>query len=103
MRVSYQFKVCKAASTFTFDCPSCGKRRRKRTFRAEYTVNPFNTKDDGAIRDAKEVFEQAKGGVVRMIDRFKREPLCAACEDALSLEERRSLFTRRILGKDHDG
>lgn len=99
MRASYTFQVCKAMQTYTFACPKCGKGQRKRTFRAEYTVNPFNTREDGTPKSVREVYHDAQAEVVREIDRFKREPLCFACEEALSLEERRELRQRRVLGK----
>ncbi len=99
MRASFTFDVCRAVSSYTFDCPSCGKIRRKRTFKAEMTVNPFNVRDDGTPKDKRDVYADARAEVVREIDRFKREPLCFACEEALSYDDRAALRQRRVLRK----
>lgn len=99
MRISQTFQVCKAMQTYTFPCPKCGKGQRKRTFRAEFTVNPFNTKEDGTPKTVREVYQDAKEEVVREQERFKRSPLCFACEEALTPEEREKVRQRRVLGK----
>lgn len=91
----YRFQAIPASATAVFDCPSCGKSKRKRTFRAECTVNPFNTNDDGTMKSPREVWEQSRERAIQQRDEFMRRPLCATCENALSWTERRDLSEDR--------
>lgn len=100
MRASYKFQVVKAMRTHRgFVCPQCGKGDRQRTFRSEMTVNPLNMNENGVMKTPREVYKDAEAEVIREIDRFKRAPMCFACEEALSSEERKKLHQRRVLGK----
>lgn len=93
MRVDFQ--TYPYAVTETFDCPKCGKLKRKRTFRAECTVNPFNKREDGQIRTPSEVRAQSRASALRESEQFLSEPLCASCEKELPWKERRELSERR--------
>lgn len=93
MRIDFQ--TYPYAVTETFDCPKCGKTKRKRTFRAECTVNPFNKREDGQIRTPSEVRAQSRASALREAEQFLSEPLCAACEKELTYAARRALSERR--------
>lgn len=93
MRINFQSYP--AVAEATFDCPKCGKLKRKRTFRAECTVNPFNVNDDGSVKTPGQVRLQSSAEAGRERDQFMREPLCATCENALSYSDRRALSKRR--------
>jgi len=92
---TYYFRAMPASKSITFDCPACLKTRRKRTFRAECTVNPFNCHPDGTQRSPREVQQQSVADVVRQIAEFERKPLCATCENSLSYKERSDLVDAR--------
>ncbi len=94
---TYTFRAYPAYVSATFDCPSCGKSKRKRTFRHECTVNPFNTNDDGTIKTPAEVAQQSLAEAKQSRDEFLREPLCATCENALSWADRKALWDRRAM------
>ena len=89
------FQIYPASETATFTCSSCGKPKRKRTFRHECTVNPFNKNTDGSICSPNEVRAQSVAAAKRDLQQFLREPLCLKCEDALSYTDRNALFKRR--------
>lgn len=93
---TYTFQVCAAQTSATFDCPRCGKKKRKRTFRHECTVNPFNKNEDGTIKSPSEVRQQSRAAAELERTEFLREPLCATCEKPLSWEERGALRDRRM-------
>lgn len=93
MRIDFQ--TYPYAVIETFDCPKCGKVKRKRTFRAECTVNPFNKREDGQMRTPSEVRAQSKDQALVERLRFRKEPLCASCENALGWVERQELHARR--------
>lgn len=90
---SYPFSVAK-----TFDCPSCGKTNRKRTFKSECTVNPFNKGDDGQPLNAGQVRAQSKRKATEQAEEFMRSPLCSSCENGLGFTERRDLIAARKAG-----
>lgn len=92
---TYTFRAYPAQVSATFDCPSCGKKKRKRTFRHECTVNPFNKNEDGTIKTAVEVARQSLGKAKQEREEFLREPMCATCENALSWKDRAALRGRR--------
>ena len=94
---TYVFQGYPAQVSATFDCPCCGKKKRKRTFRHECTVNPFNKNEDGTIKTAEEVSQQSLSKAVQEREEFLREPLCATCENALSWTDRSALRDRRQL------
>lgn len=87
---SYPYAVSK-----TFDCPECGKTKRKRTFRAECTVNPFNKGDDGNPRTVEQVKAQSKQKATTQAEEFMRAPLCSSCEKDLSFTAKRLLYKVR--------
>lgn len=89
------FQPYSYVATATFDCPCCGKTKRTRSFRSECTVNPFNTKPDGHMRNASEVRAQSRDQALSERLRFMSEPLCASCENNLSRADRKSLHNRR--------
>ena len=91
----YNFQSYPATADVRFTCPNCGKKNRKRTFRHECTVNPFNVHEDGTPRTAQEVRAQSQARAQLEKEQFLREPLCKSCEDALSYSERRNLSRRR--------
>ena len=92
---TYTFRSYPASAEATFTCSACGKPKRKRTFRHECTVNPFNTKEDGSVRTPEEVRQQSREMAVKERDRFITKPLCRSCEDALSWVEQRTLREER--------
>ena len=89
------FQTYPALETAIFTCTGCGKPKRKRTFRHECTVNPFNKNAAGEICSPKEVRSQSAAAAKRDLQQFLREPLCVKCEDALSYTDRKALFARR--------
>lgn len=91
----HHFPVYSVTSTATFTCTTCGKEKRKRTFRAECTVSPFNTRPGGEVRTPPEVKQQSHEQAQRWCAEFLREPMCKACEDALTFSERAALSARR--------
>lgn len=91
----YNFQSYPAISKATFDCPQCGKVKRTRTFRAECTVNPFNTRPDGQVRTASEVRKQSAEDASRQRDQFMSRPLCATCENGLSYADRKVVYDAR--------
>lgn len=79
MRVNFQ--VVKAVATRNMQCErGCGRKTtRQRTF--ECTVNPFNTNQDGTVKSAGEVREQAQ----QQADAWRPDPYtCKACKAAKS-------------------
>lgn len=90
-----RFQAYPAVAEVSFDCPSCGKPKRKRSFRVECTVNPFNRREDGEIRTPDEVRQQSRVEVERRREEFMRKPLCATCENNLSFAEQRRLNAER--------
>ena len=79
----------------TFKCLACQKDKRKRTFRVEMTVNPFNTNVDGSQKQASQVSQEAQATANRERDQFMTYPLCKGCEDARSWSEMKSIHERR--------
>ena len=92
-----RFQAYPAVAEVSFDCPSCGKPKRKRSFRVECTVNPFNKNDDGTIKTPDEVYQQSLAKAKQEREEFLRDPLCKTCEDALSWTERGALRDRRAV------
>ncbi len=80
----------------TFKCLACQKDKRKRTFRVEMTVNPYNTNPDGTTKPASQVSQEAQESADRDRDRFMAYPLCKSCEDARSWSEMKSIHARRL-------
>lgn len=89
------FQTYPAWETTTFTCPGCGKSKRKRTFRHECTLNPFNKNADGSICSPNEVRAQSAAAARLELQQFLREPLCLECEDALSYTDYKALSERR--------
>jgi hypothetical protein len=89
------FQTYPAWETATFTCSGCGKPKRKRTFRHECTVNPFNKNANGEICSPNEARTQSAALAKRDLQQFLREPLCLKCEDGLSYTDRKALLTRR--------
>ena len=79
----------------TFKCLACQKDKRKRTFRVEMTVNPYNTNPDGTMKQAAQVSQEAQESANRERDQFLVYPLCKACEDAPSWSEMKAIHERR--------
>jgi hypothetical protein len=79
----------------TFKCLACQKDKRKRTFRVEMTVNPYNTNPDGTMKQAAQVSQEAQVDANRQRDQFLVYPLCKACEDARSWSEMKAIHERR--------
>ena len=79
----------------TFKCLACQKDKRKRTFRVEMTVNPYNTNQDGTMKQATQVSREAQEAANRERDQFMVYPLCKSCEDARSWSEMKSIRERR--------
>jgi hypothetical protein len=82
-------------NNLTFKCLACQKDKRKRTFRAEHTVNPFNTNPDGKPKPASQVATEAQAAANLERDQFMTYPLCKGCEDARSWSEMKSIRARR--------
>lgn len=93
MRVNFQAYGRSASCTFT--CLACQKDKRKRTFRHEHTVNPFNTNPDGTSKPASQVSQEAQAAANQERDQFMVYPLCKGCEDARSWSEMKSIRAQR--------
>lgn len=78
-----------------FKCVACQKDKRKRTFRHEHTVNPYNTNPDGSPKLPAQVAQEAQQAANKERDQFMAYPLCKACEDARSWSEMKSIHARR--------
>lgn len=78
-----------------FKCFACQKDKRKRTFRTEHTVNPYNTNPDGSQKRASQVSQEAQMAANLERDQFLIYPLCKGCEDARSWSEMKSIRERR--------
>jgi hypothetical protein len=89
---------CRSASC-TFKCLACQKENRKRTFRVEMTVNPYNTNVDGSQKNASQVSQEAQAAANLERDQFMVYPLCKSCEDARSWSEMKSIRDRRRITK----
>lgn len=83
------------AASCTFKCLACQKDKRKRSFRVEMTVNPFNTNPDGSMKLASQVSQEAQAAANKERDQFMIYPLCRGCEDARSWSEMKSIRERR--------
>lgn len=83
----------------TFKCLACQKDKRKRTFRVEHTVNPYNTNLDGQPKKADQVLREAHEAAVLERDQFMAYPLCKSCEDARSWSEMKSIRARRLAAR----
>lgn len=79
----------------TFKCLACQKDKRKRTFRVEMTVNPYNTNEDGSQKQAIQVSQEAQAAANRERDQFLAYPLCKGCEDSRSWSEMKSIREHR--------
>lgn len=88
---AYTFQSYPAVAKATFDCPSCGKAKRQRSFRAECTVNPFNKDENGNIRGPAEVRKQSRQRAEAECAQFLRSPLCATCENGLTYQQRKDI------------
>lgn len=93
MRIN--FPAYGRVASCTFKCLACQKDKRKRTFRVEMTVNPFNTNPDGMMKPADQVSREAQEAANRERDQFNVYPLCKGCEDARSWSEMKSIHDRR--------
>jgi hypothetical protein len=93
---SIRFSGYKGRAEATFTCPSCQKTKRKRTFSVEHTVNPFNKNADGTVKNGMEVSRDAQAAADLRKRQLLGEPLCNACEEALSFSDRIALSKRRI-------
>lgn len=83
------------SASCTFKCLACHKDKRKRTFRVEMTVNPYNTSPDGSMKSAGQVSAEAQSAANQQRDQFLVYPLCKGCEDARSWSEMRAIHDRR--------
>lgn len=83
------------SASATFKCVACQKDKRKRTFRVEMTVNPYNTNPDGTMKQAAQVSLEAQDAANREREQFMNYPLCKTCEDARSWSEMKSIRERR--------
>lgn len=83
------------SASCTFQCKACQKDKRKRTFRVEMTVNPYNTNVDGSQKNASQVSQEAQAAANIERDQFMVYPLCKSCEDARSWSEMKSIRERR--------
>lgn len=90
-----KFPVYGRSTSCTFKCLACHKDKRKRTFRVEMTVNPYNTHPDGTMKTPFEVEREAYIAVGRERDQFLKYPLCKSCEEARSWSEMKSIRARR--------
>jgi hypothetical protein len=84
------------SASCTFKCLACQKDKRKRTFRVEHTVNPYNINTDGSMKSAGQVNHEAQDAANLERDQFLVYPLCKACEDARSWSEMKSIRARRV-------
>jgi hypothetical protein len=89
------FRAYGRSASCTFKCLACQKDKRKRTFRVEMTVNPFNTNPDGTVKTADQVMREAQAAANLERDQFTGYPLCKGCEDARSWSEMKSIIARR--------
>lgn len=89
------FDVYKGRAEHKFTCPMCEKKNRKRVFVVEYTVSPFNTHEDGRVKNWFEVTKEAQAKAEQELKTFLHEPLCATCEFSLPSHERREVENRR--------
>lgn len=89
------FQAYGRSASCTFQCKACQKEKRKRTFRVEMTVNPYNTNADGSQKLAAQVMLDAQAAANKARDQFLVYPLCKACEDARSWSEMKSIHERR--------
>jgi sulfur relay (sulfurtransferase) complex TusBCD TusD component (DsrE family) len=78
-----------------FKCLACAKDKRKRTFRVEMTVNPYNVNPDGTQKTATEVMREAQAAANLERDQFMNYPLCKGCEDARGWSEMKAIRARR--------
>jgi len=83
------------SASCTFKCLVCQKDKRKRSFRVEMTVNPYNANSDGVMKPAAQVSQEAQAAANLERDQFMVYPLCKACEDARSWSEMKSIQARR--------
>jgi hypothetical protein len=83
------------SASCTFKCLACQKDKRKRTFRVEHTVNPFNINPDRSQKQASQVSREAQEAADLQRDQFMNYPLCKGCEDARSWSEMKSINERR--------
>lgn len=83
------------SASCTFKCLACQKEKRKRTFRVEMTVNPYNINANGSMKSATQVGEEAQAAANLERDQFLAYPLCKGCEDARSWSEMKSIRERR--------
>jgi hypothetical protein len=91
------------SASCTFKCLACQKDKRKRTFRVEMTVNPYNTNPDGLMKPAAQVSQEAQDAANKQRDQFLIYPLCKGCEDARSWSEMKSIHERRRTGPVTNG
>jgi hypothetical protein len=93
------------SASCTFKCLACQKDKRKRTFRVEMTVNPYNTNPDGSMKAAAQVSAEAQTAANLERDQFMAYPFCKGCEDARSWSEMKSIRERRkssvVTSKDY--
>lgn len=92
------FQAFGRSASCTFKCLACEKDKRKRTFRVEMTVNPYNTNPDGAPKPASQVSQEAQAAANRERDEFLVYPLCKGCEDARGWSELKAIHARRRAG-----
>jgi hypothetical protein len=90
-----KFPVYGRSTSCVFTCLACQKPKRKRTFRVEMTVNPYNTNADGSMKTGFEVERECYLAAGRERDQFLKYPLCKGCEDARSWSEMKSIRARR--------
>lgn len=83
------------SASCTFECLACRKPKRKRTFRVEMTVNPFNINPDRSPKQAVQVSQEAQAAADLERNQFMVYPLCKGCEDARSWSEMKSIRARR--------
>lgn len=92
---TYSFQAYPATAKATFECLSCGKDKRTRSFTVDCTVNPFNTREDGTPRTPAEVFKQSSAEASQRRDEFLRYPLCRSCEDRLPYAQHKEVVAKR--------
>jgi hypothetical protein len=84
------------SASCTFQCKACQKEKRKRTFRVEMTVNPYNINPDGSMKSATQVSQEAQAAANLERLQFLVYPLCKSCEDARGWSEMKSIRARRL-------
>lgn len=96
--VTIVFPERKATQQVKFCCAKCGKPRT-RTLAEGCTVNPWN-KDPatGAPLTPAQVQKQADDRLRVTVRRFLVEPLCRACENDASYDEKKAIRARREQG-----